>query len=298
VQTWRVGEVEIRRVLEHEMPFVQPAILYPEVTPEIIAKHRAWLEPDVLDPATGQLVIAFHSFVILSPKTTILVDTCTGNDKQRPHKTRYHQKNWPYLQILAAAGFQPEQIDIVLCTHLHADHVGWNTRLVDGRWVPTFPRAKYLIAREEWEHWRVTELRERYTTDPYFEDSVFPVVESGQVEFVSMDHAIDDWVWLEPSAGHTPGHVNVRIRCGEAQAVMCGDIMHTALQCAEPRINSCFCIDPEEARRTRQAFLEQHAETPMLVMPAHFPTPTAGWVRARGTEFRFEFDYKSTGGHK
>ncbi len=280
------------------MPFVQPTVLYPDVTPDILARHRAWLEPNLLDPATGQLVIAFHSFVIRTPKTTILVDTCTGNEKPRPHKTRFHQNHWPYLQALADARFQPEQIDFVLCTHLHADHVGWNTRLLDGRWVPTFPRARYLIAREEWEHWRVTELRERYTTDRYFEDSVFPVVENGQADFVSMDHTIDQWVWLEPSTGHTPGHVNVRIRSGEAQAVMCGDIMHTALQVAEPDLNSCFCIDPEKSRRTRHDFLGKHAETPVLVMPAHFPTPTAGWVRAQGATFRFEFDHESVGGSR
>jgi glyoxylase-like metal-dependent hydrolase (beta-lactamase superfamily II) len=173
-----------------------------------------------------------------------------------------------------------------------ADHVGWNTRLLDGRWVTTFPRARYLIARQEYEYWSVAELRARYTTDPYYQDSILPVIESGQAEFVTMDHVIDDHVCLEPSPGHTPGHtpghVYLRIRFGGAEAVMNADIMHTALQYAEPDINSCFCIDPERARRTRRVFLEQHADT--LVMPAHFPTPTAGWVGTHGSAFRFHFD--------
>jgi glyoxylase-like metal-dependent hydrolase (beta-lactamase superfamily II) len=290
VQTWRVGEVEIQRVLEFEMPFVAPSVLYPALPAEALDRHRGWLELDLLDRATGKLKIAFHSFVVRTPQHTILVDTCTGNDKNRPHKTGYHMKSWPYLQTLAAAGFHPEQIDIVLCTHLHADHVGWNTRLLDGRWVTTFPRARYLIARQEWEYWSVAELRARYTTDPYYEDSILPVIESGQAELVTMDYVIDDHVRLEPSPGHTPGHVYVRIRSGGAEAVMNGDIMHTALQCAEPDINSCFCIDPEQARRTRRLFLERHADTPVLVMPAHYPTPTAGWVRTHGSAFRSHFD--------
>ena len=186
IRSWRVGEVEIKRVLEHESPWVVPAILYPALSPEVLNSHRAWLEPDLLDPATGKLKIAFHSFVVRTPRHTILVDTCSGNDKNRPHKTGYHKKSWPYIETLAAAGFHPQQIDIVLCTHLHADHVGWNTRLVDGRWVTTFPRARYLIARQEWEYWSVAELRARYTTDPYYEDSILPVIESGQAEFVAV----------------------------------------------------------------------------------------------------------------
>ena len=288
-QAWRVGDVEIRRVLEFEGPFVAPSILYPDLTADALEKQRSWLEPHLLDPATGKLAIAFHSFVIRTPRHSILVDTCTGNDKNRPHKTGYHMKSWPYLERLAAAGYHPEQIDFVLCTHLHVDHVGWNTRLLDGRLVTTFPRARYLIARQEWEYWSVAELRSRYTTDPYYEDSILPVVESGQAEFVSMDHVIDDHVHLEPWVGHTPGHVCVRVRSGNAQAVLNGDIMHTALQCAEPDINSCFCIDPEQARRTRRAFLDQHADSPVLVLPAHFPTPTAGWIRRHGQAFRFHW---------
>lgn len=292
MQRWRVGEVEITRVLEHERPFVEPAGLYPDLTPEVLERHREWMEPDLLDPATGRLVIAFHSFLIRTPKTLILVDTCTGNDKPRPHKTKFNQNRFPYLETLAAAGVQPGDIEFVLCTHLHADHVGWNTRLIDGRWTPTFPRARYLIARREYEHWSVTELRHRYTTDPYYEDSILPVAECGQMDLVSMDHAIDDWVWLEDSSGHTPGHVNVRVRSGASEAVLCGDIMHTALQCAEPGINSCFCIDLEKSIGTRKEFLARHADGPVIVMPAHFPTPTAGWVRTHADGWRFHFDRK------
>ena len=177
IYRWRVGEVEITRVLEFEDALFEPAVIHPEASPEVIRRHRSWLEPRLMDPSSGLLAFAFHSTVIKTPRATILVDTCSGNDKERPHKLRYHRKNWPYLANLAAAGFKPEDIDYVLCTHLHADHVGWNTRLVSGRWMPTFPNARYLFARQEWEHWRVAELRAAYTTDPYYEDSLLPVME-------------------------------------------------------------------------------------------------------------------------
>ena len=236
------------------------------------------------------MIFAFHSTVIKTPRATILVDTCSGNDKERPHKLRYHRKNWPYLANLAVAGFAPEDIDYVLCTHLHADHVGWNTRLLDGRWVPTFPNARYLFARKEWEHWRVAEWRAAYTTDPYFEDSLLPVMESDQVELVATDYVIDDSVRIESWPGHTPGHVCVVVGSAQPSAVLSGDIMHTPLQCAEPQLNSCFCVDAEMARTTRQRFLQTFADSPVMVIPAHFPTPTAGRIRSHNRSFRFHFD--------
>jgi glyoxylase-like metal-dependent hydrolase (beta-lactamase superfamily II) len=290
IYRWSVGEIEIARVLEFEAALFEPTMLYPEASSEIIERHRAWLEPKLMDPASGLLSFAFHSTVIKTPRATILVDTCSGNDKERLHKLRYHRKNWPYLANLAAAGFAPEDIDYVLCTHLHADHVGWNTRFVDSRWVPTFPNARYLFARREWEHWRVAELRAEYTTDPYYEDSLLPIMESGQAELVATDYAFDDNVWIEPWPGHTPGHVCVVVRCQGTSVVLSGDIMHTALQCAEPQLNSCFCVDGEAARTTRRRLLETFADTPVMLIPAHFPTPTAGWIRSHDASFRFHFD--------
>ncbi len=262
IYRWRIGEIEITRVLEFEAALFEPAVIYPEVTSGTIQQHRSWLEPSSMDPGSGRLVFAFHSTIVKTPRATILVDTCSGNDKERPHKLRYHGKSWPYLANLASAGFAPEHIDYVRCTHLHADHVGWNTRLLSGRWVPTFPKARYLFARQEWEHWRVAELRDRYTTDRYFEDSLLPVMESGQAELVASDYAFDDSVWIEPWPGHTPGHVCVMVRSRQASVVLSGDIMHTALQCAELQLNSCFCVEAETARATRRRLLESFADSP------------------------------------
>jgi glyoxylase-like metal-dependent hydrolase (beta-lactamase superfamily II) len=228
---WQVGEVEITRVREFESALFHPAVIYPDSSLEIIARHLAWLEPKLMDPASGLLVFVFHNTVIKTPSATILVDTCSGNDKERPHKLRYHRKNWPYIDNLAAAGFAPEQIDYVLCTHLHADHVSWNTRLVatDGYRRSQTPAIcshagngstggslicdpntlPIRITRTAcYRSWRVT-----------------------KAELVATDDAFDDSVSIEPWPGDTPGHVCVVIRSRGASAILSGDIMHPALQC-------------------------------------------------------------------
>ena len=178
----------------------------------------------------------------------------------------------------------------MLCTHLHVDHVGWNTRLIDGRWVPTFPNAKYLFARDEWHFWQQEYQSDDFTDDPYYEDSILPVIEAGATELVDGTHVIDDWVRLVPSPGHTPGHVSIHIGGELPDAVMSGDLMHHPLQCAEPDWNSCFCVTPAQSAATRREFLKKYSGTSTLIMPAHFPTPGAGRVVEAGDGWRFSFD--------
>ena len=290
MERWKIGDVEIQRVVEFECPLVPPDVLLPQATKTNLEKHRNWLEPRLRDPISGLLIISFHSFVIRTPRHVILVDTCGGNDKTRPQKLRYHLKNWPYIENLGAAGLKTSDIDFVLCTHLHVDHVGWNTRLVDGRWVPTFPNAKYLFAKKEWEFWEAEYKSVQFTDDPYYEDSILPVIDAGLTEFVEGDHVIDDWVRLEPSPGHTPGHICIHISSGQSHAVMSGDLMHHPLQCAAPDWSSCFCVDPSLSAITRRNFLESYADTSTLVMPAHFPTPGAGQIISFDDTWRFNFD--------
>jgi glyoxylase-like metal-dependent hydrolase (beta-lactamase superfamily II) len=287
---WTFGDITVDRVVEQEQPLLAPAVLYPTSTPEAWDAHRSWLEPTLLDPATQRLVMSIHSFVVRTRHHTIVVDTCGGNDKPRPQKPRYHMNRYPYLERLAAVGVSPDSVDVVVFTHLHVDHVGWNTRLVDGRWAPTFPRARYLIPRVEWDFWREEYTQPEFTDDPYYEDSILPVIEAGQAVFVDADHAIEDGVRLEPLPGHTPGHVAVRLAGGGREAVMSGDLMHHPIQCAEPQWNSCFCVDTEQARATRRTFLERHADTDMLVMTAHFRTPGVGRIVRHGAAWRFVFD--------
>lgn len=290
MRKWNIGDVEITRVVEFEAPLLDPFVLFPDADEAALARHGSWLEPRLRDPETGLLILAFHSFVIRTPRHVILVDTCGGNDKHRPQKPRYHMQTWPYMENLARAGLQPEDIDFVLCTHLHVDHVGWNTRLIDGRWAPTFPNARYLFAKDEWAFWEKEYKTEGFTDDPYYEDSILPVIEAGRAVLVEGDHEIDDWVRLAPTPGHTPGHVCVHVRSGQAEAVMSGDLMHHPVQCAEPDWNSCFCVEPALSAATRREFLTTHAETPTLVMPAHFPTPGAGRIVEAGGAWRFKFD--------
>ena len=287
---WTFGDITVDRVIESERPLFAPSVLFPRATESAIESHRHWLEPVLLDPKTGLLVLAFHTFVIRTPRHTILVDTCSGNDKPRPQKARYHMNRWPYLENLAAAGVHPDEVDFVLCTHLHVDHVGWNTRLLNGRWVPTFPNATYLFARREWEYWQSAYEESAFTDDPYYEDSVLPVIAAGQAVFVEDDHAFADGVWIEPTPGHTPGHIAVRISSGGREAVMSGDLMHHAVQCAEPDWSSCFCVDAAHSARTRRAFLDRYAETDTVVMPAHFPSPSVGRIVGAGDAWRFAFE--------
>ena len=287
---WTFGDITIDRVVEFQDAVLPPSAIFPDATPETLGPHRDWVVPDLMDAASGLLVLSFHTYVIRTPRRTILVDTCGGNDKPRPGKPRYHQKRWPYLERLAAVGVTPETVDLVVCTHLHVDHVGWNTRLVEGRWVPTFPRARYLFVRREWDFWREEYKTERFTADPYHEDSIVPIMDAGLAHLVDVDVELDAGVRLVPTPGHTPGHVCVQVEGGGRRAVMSGDLMHHPVQCAEPEWSSVFCVDPAHSARTRRAFLERHAGGDTLIMPAHFPAPSAGRLVRAGDTFRFVFD--------
>lgn len=286
---WRVGEVEISRIPEFETAMFDPAFIYPDLGAERLDRHRAWLEPRLLDPASRKLVISIHAFVVKTRARTILVDACSGNDKERPTRPLFHRQNRPWLERLASAGFRPEDIDFVLCTHLHIDHVGWNTRLIGGRWVPTFPNARYLITRPEWDHWQNEANLNAYAGDEHIRDSVLPLVEAGKVDFVAMDYTFDEEAWLEATPGHTPGHVALHVRSKGEEAVLSGDLMHTALQCAEPDVSSCFCTDKALSARTRHSFLERCADRGHIVLPAHFPAPSGGRVLPAGSGFQFRF---------
>ena len=287
---WVFGEITVQRILEFEGPLFPPSVLFPASTCEAMDSICDGLESDLLDPESGQLVLAFNTYVLRTPLHTILVDTCGGNDKRRPQKPRYHMKKWLYLENLLALGIKPEDVDYVLCTHLHVDHVGWNTKLSNGRWIPTFPNAQYLFVRDEWEYWQHQYQTDEFTDDPYYEDSILPIIAAGQAVFIEKDYALDNGIWLDPTPGHTPGHVCLHISCGGAEAVMSGDLMHHPLQCRQPDWNSCFCVNSEQAQRTRRAFLERYANTNTIIMPAHFPTPSVGRIVSSGPVWRYSFE--------
>jgi glyoxylase-like metal-dependent hydrolase (beta-lactamase superfamily II) len=280
----RIGQVTVTRVVEIEganSPRFTQA-LFPELDQERLAAHREWLAPYFLEPDTGKLVMSVHAFVVRTRYHTLLVDTCVGNSKNRQMKI-WHQRQGPFLEDLARAGVRPEQVDCVLCTHLHADHVGWNTRLVSGSWVPTFPNATYLLARKEWDYWKDKDGDEYGAV---IADSVRPVVEAGLVRWFAGEHPIDDEALIVPTPGHTPGHVSLRLASQGEEAVITGDMIHHPFQCAEPDIVSGFCVQPDQARATRRAFLERYADRSTLILGTHFAAPTAGRIVHRGGVFR------------
>jgi glyoxylase-like metal-dependent hydrolase (beta-lactamase superfamily II) len=195
---------------------------------------------------------------------------------------------------LATAGFPAESIDSVMCTHLHVDHVGWNTRLVNGKWVPTFPNARYLFGRKEWEHWSSAQALNR--DGDVMGDSVRPIIDAGLAELVDMRHALTPEVRLEPTPGHTPGHVSVRISSRGEDAVITGDLMHHPLQCAEPDLANNYDVDAAGARRTRREFLARYSNKRMLVLGTHFAPPTGGWVVDAEQAWRFALASPADGG--
>jgi glyoxylase-like metal-dependent hydrolase (beta-lactamase superfamily II) len=280
MKRWTVGDVRITQVVEMQNSSPASFLFGDALTPERLGRY-GWLRPRHVDER-GRLIGSIHCFVVESRGRRIAVDTCIGNDKPRLVE-RWHQRQGGFLQDLAAAGFDPASIDTVLCTHLHVDHVGWNTRLVDGRWVPTFPNARYLFGRTEWAHWTAhAENDGTIDQGQVMADSVTPIFEAGLAQLVEVDHAVTDEVSLESTPGHTPGHVSVRIVSGGEVAVITGDLMHHPIQCCEPDLGSRFDWQPEMARATRRAFLERYGAMPALVLGTHFATPTGGWLRRDG----------------
>ncbi len=284
-----IGDVGISTIIEREGPWRRPDDFFPQVDAAAMAARISELEPFLFDRESGKLHCTYQSFLVRTPHHTVLIDTCTGEDKpgRWPELYSFPQRLW--LDNFNAAGIAPEDIDFVFCTHLHVDHVGWNTRLVDGRWVPTFPNARYVFSRREFDYWEGGQDAPSDHSDAPFKDSVLPVVEAGQAVLVDDDHAIDDALYLTPSPGHTPGHVCVNVASRGTRALFTGDMMHHPLQCLEPDWSTRFCFDQAQAARTRRAVLSECAESGILVVPAHFPTPTAGHVKSAGNSFRFKF---------
>ncbi len=277
-----IGRLRISGVVERAGP-TRPTWLLPDAEPEAVERHRDWLFPDFLDDK-GRFLQSVHSFVVRAPGFTALVDTCIGNDKDRGGRPPFHMLRTTFLDDLRESGVAPESVDLVICTHLHVDHVGWNTRLEGGRWVPTFPRARHLFARTEWEYWSA---QRDDGSARVMADSVEPVLEAGLAELVDPNHRISDELWLEPTPGHTPGHVSVRLSSGGEEAVITGDLMHHPVQVAEPGWGSHFDSDIAAARETRQAFCERYADRPITVLGTHFHHPTAGRIVRHGETWRF-----------
>ena len=279
----RIGEVEVWRILEMNGPFLPPEDLFPDAgddVGEVIRRHAS----RQICGATGRMILPVQGFLLRTPDHLILVDACVGNHKESPGFPDWRMKtDNRFMSSLESAGAAPEDVGYVLCTHLHTDHVGWNTRLEDGRWAPTFPNARYLMPRAD-------EGPLRESGSALYGESVSPVIEAGQAELVEADHQLGDYVSLIPTPGHTPGHVSVRIRSGAAEAVITGDALHSTAQCWRPDWAFKYDADADLAKTSRRRLLETVAEGGQRVIGSHFTLPSIGRVQAEGDAFRWDED--------
>jgi len=282
--SWQVGEVKITRIVELEMPIAAGpgGSFLSDATPEALRKS-AWLYPHFVNEQ-DQMLLSIHALLVEAPGLRLVVDTCIGNDKQRG-MLGGQSLSTPFLQHLADAGWSRESVDAVVCTHLHVDHVGWNTMLQDGAWVPTFPNARYLIGKQELAHWSADDNAEQQVI---LGDSVKPILDAGLAELVEMDHRISPELRLTPSTGHTPGHVSVMIESKGESAVITGDMTHHPCQLAHPDWSPPFDSDPKAAAATRARMFAEWADKPILVIGTHYAAPTAGHVKRDGAAFRFD----------
>ena len=285
IRHWRVGDVEIARIVEVYGFVDDISMLLPEATPGYLQQF-GWLVPHFATPE-GKMIISFQCFVLRSRGRTAMIDTCIGNDRKREFDVFCNMQN-SFLEDLGAAGFPADSVTDVLCTHLHFDHVGWNTRLVEGKWVPTFPQARYLFGRREWQHWQHLRETNGYHHMDHLVDSIDPILAAGLEQFIDPDFQLTDEVRLIPTPGHTPGHCSVLIESRGQQAVITGDLMHNPVQIAIPATEARFDMDKAQAARTRCDFVQRFNNTGTLVIGSHFAEPTAGKIVPDGQTWKLQ----------
>jgi glyoxylase-like metal-dependent hydrolase (beta-lactamase superfamily II) len=276
---WNVGRVRVTKIVELETVgstrFILPLAGHDEI------RKLPWLIPHFATEE-GRLKMSIHALVVETPSRRIVVDTGLGNDKQGRKVPTWNNRNTPFLETMTAAGFAPDSIDTVLCTHLHVDHVGWNTRLEDDQWVPTFAKARYVFGRTEYEYWR------DHSVEPdkaaVFHDSVKPIMDAGKADLVASDVRLCDEVTLIPTPGHSPGHISVHIKSAGEEALLTGDVAHHPCQMAHLDWSSTADSDPVQSIATRRELFARFADKPVLVIGGHF---NAGHIQRDGDAFKF-----------
>jgi len=286
-----VGNATVARIEETYQPVYDPKELFPDFTSEILAEHKRWLAPNHYDVATGKVKLSVHSWLLRVGKQKILIDACCGNHKSRPTRPWWNMLDTPYLDRLAAAGARPDEIDLVMCTHLHHDHVGWNTQLRDGKWVPTFPNARYVFSKPDVDYFQKLDVDPKTAPAEFgtFRECVLPILEAGRADLVSGAQRLNDHIEIVPAPGHSPGHVVFKLESGGQHAAFIGDVVHHLLQVHFPHWNFPKNSDPEQARSSRRMVLEHCASTGALVLPGHVGAPFAGHIEAAAGGFRPRF---------
>tara|TARA_Y100000590_G_scaffold356373_1_gene410587 strand:- start:1646 stop:2509 length:864 start_codon:yes stop_codon:yes gene_type:complete len=269
-----LGNIKISKVLEY-VEQQTPEFVLRNFEKKVIEENSDWLFPNFMDKNTNNFIFSFHSYLLRTGKTNILIDTCVGNDKPRPLEN-WNMRKGNYIKNLNAQNIHPSEIDYVMCTHLHADHVGWNTKLNNGKWVPTFPNAKYIFSKIDYEFFN--NVKENQPGYQSMKDSVSPIVDAGQASLVSNDIDFTNEISLIPSPGHTPGHYCINIKSENKHAILSGDLIHHPVQIARPDWKTNFCNDPEHAAQTRIEFVNKYTNTGTMILAAHFAEPTAGTI--------------------
>lgn len=287
-----IGNVKIARVLDTHILGETAQSWFPDFNRDAVRPHEHWLCPHHFDPETGRIPMPVHSFVLETAHHLILVDTCVGNDKERPGVGEFHRLTTNYLHRLAAVGLRPEDIDYVMCTHLHVDHVGWNTRLVDGRWVPTFPNARYVVSKTEFEAARDEAITINFPAiRNCFADSVLPIVEAGKMDFIDGIHEMLGVMTLRPAPGHSPGHMRIELRSDGQIGVFAGDMVHSPIQVPLWQWSSKVCWDKNMAAQSRRELLEFCVAEGALLLPGHFSSPHVGRIRDAHGTFALDFGW-------
>ncbi|ABD53648.1 MBL fold metallo-hydrolase [Jannaschia sp. CCS1] len=277
----KIGDVDVWRILEINGAFREATTLFPTAGDDVAAVLAAE-DPGVIDTPTGRVILPVQGFLLKTPDHVVLVDACVGNHKTGSFLDWHMRSDGRFMAALTAAGVTPDDVDYVMCTHLHVDHVGWNTQLLDGRWVPTFPRARYLMPGADLRmHESLPEPHPSYT------ESIQPVIAAGLGEEVTADHKLGDLIDLIPTPGHTPGHVSVRIRSQGREAVITGDALHVVPQCKHPEWHFVYDADPEQAVTSRRALLETVSESGARVLGTHFQLPSIGRIKAKDDAFEW-----------
>jgi glyoxylase-like metal-dependent hydrolase (beta-lactamase superfamily II) len=280
-------DITIYQVVEQQGPFFDALEFFPTLTKELLEENRSWLQPTFIDPASNRLVLCVQSFIIKTPHHNILIDSCVGNHKPRPARPAWNMMNSDRFEKgFAATGLTVNDIDYVMCTHLHVDHVGWNTRLDNGRWVPTFPKAKYVMADRELEFWTQKEKGDP-ASFPWITDSVLPIVEAKRAQIVKSDFALNEQFQFIPTPGHTIDHYSVLVGEPGGDALITGDMIHSPIQGRYPELGMRADYDSGQAGQTRRKVFDRFCDTSTTMCMVHFPSPSTARVRRWGDGYKF-----------
>lgn len=286
IHSYRIGDMEITRITEQVISTLTTDRLFPDSDAESFARHKDWMVPELLSEDGRHALLSIHSWLIRTPHHLMLVDTATGNGKERPFSALFHQLNTPWYERFLATGVTPEDIDYVLLTHLHADHVGWNTVLDDGRWKPTFPNARYVFAKREGDFYTTPASESRRMV---FADSVKPVLDAGLADLIEDEGGeYLPGIHFLPTPGHSVGHMAIALESKGETALFIGDVMHHPVQVYHPEWNSVFCGNSSQSRQSRQWLLNYAVNREATLFPAHFAGRSAGKVVAEQEQYLWQ----------